>query len=248
MSDDLMPVLRLPLTRELFRQLPRNAAYRYEYLDNEACLSPRPKHYHAVLDLEPLEEGAASLRPVAPSDFEELAALFADVFAHHQPFGSLTSEQLQATAHATLLRTRCGGDGPWIERASFVAVDGAEKRLLGACFITLLPQSDPTDAASYYWETAPPPNAIEQRLGNPHLTWIFVSPSLAGNNIGTALLAASVRELQMLGYTQLLSTFLLGNESSMLWHWRNGFRLLPHPVSYREMCNRRSDRGGQRSA
>jgi hypothetical protein len=31
----------------------------------------------------------------------------------------------------------------------------------------------------------------------------------------------------------LASTFLLGNESSMLWHWRNGFQLLQYPGSRR---------------
>ena len=32
---------------------------------------------------------------------------------------------------------------------------------------------------------------------------------------------------------ELASTFLLGNESSTLWHWRAGFRCLPYPGSMR---------------
>ncbi len=36
-----------------------------------------------------------------------------------------------------------------------------------------------------------------------------------------------------LGYTELISSFILGNESSMLWHWRNGFELLPYSGSRR---------------
>ena len=36
-----------------------------------------------------------------------------------------------------------------------------------------------------------------------------------------------------LGYTELISSFILGNDSSMLWHWRNGFELLPYSGSRR---------------
>jgi L-amino acid N-acyltransferase YncA len=55
----------------------------------------------------------------------------------------------------------------------------------------------------------------------------------AGRGIGSALLAASVRVLKAEGYHHLWSTFVSGNDSSMLWHWRNGFRLLPYPGSRR---------------
>ena len=63
----------------------------------------------------------------------------------------------------------------------------------------------------------------------PHLTWIFVSPVDARQGVGTALLDVAVRALLRLEYTELASTFLLGNESSMLWHWRAGFKLLERP-------------------
>jgi hypothetical protein len=51
-----------------------------------------------------------------------------------------------------------------------------------------------------------------------------------------ALLDAVVRALASLGYSELASTFLLGNESSTLWHWRTGFRLLSHPGSMRAIA------------
>jgi hypothetical protein len=60
-----------------------------------------------------------------------------------------------------------------------------------------------------------------------------VSPTRAGWGTGTALLAAAVNSLLGLGFTELLTTFMIGNDSSMLWHWRNGFRLLAHPASPR---------------
>jgi hypothetical protein len=102
--------------------------------------------------------------------------------------------------------------------------------------VTLLPPGDPCAWDSYSWPGPPPEDSIARRLGRPHLTWIFAAR--AGQGTGTALLAAAVRGLLGLGYTELASTFLLGNESSMLWHWRNGFRLLPYPGSWRALQQR----------
>jgi hypothetical protein len=36
-----------------------------------------------------------------------------------------------------------------------------------------------------------------------------------------------VNSLLDMGFKELFSTFLLGNSSSMLWHWRNRFQLRP---------------------
>ena len=70
MCDEWMDGLQLPLTIEQFHRLPRNPAFKYEYLDGTAYLSPRPKYFHAMLDLAPLAEqplpnaAAVALRPV----------------------------------------------------------------------------------------------------------------------------------------------------------------------------------------
>ena len=52
MIDDWFSAIELPLTWQQFWQLPQNPAYKYEYFDGHAWLSPRPKSYHAVLDLQ----------------------------------------------------------------------------------------------------------------------------------------------------------------------------------------------------
>jgi GNAT superfamily N-acetyltransferase len=239
MCDEWMPPIRLGLTREQLRQLPRNAAYRYEWLDGQALLRPRPRHYHALLDLRPIDaDESVPVRPVTADDWEALVPVFAASFRDIQPFGSLDDATLVQAARACLRRTATGGDGPWIEAASFVADAPEGGGPAGALLVTLLPAGDPCDWDSYYWPSPPPPDGIARRLGRPHLTWIFVAPSQAGRGTGTALLAAAVRELLVLGYTEMASTFLLGNDSSMLWHWRNGFRLLAHPSSWREMHRR----------
>jgi hypothetical protein len=238
MCDHWMPTIKLPMTLEQFRALPRHSAYRYEWLEGNAWLTPQAKHFHAMLDLRPMEVPAdVKLRPAIASDFTDMIPLFAATFARIQPYGSLDEVTRRQAAEESLKRTYTGGDGPWIQRASFVAV--GEKQAVGGIFATLLPDEDPTDYDSYYWYDPPPDDCIANRLGRPHLTWIFVDPLCAGNNVGSALLAAAVNGLLQLGFTQLLSTFMVGNDSSLLWHWRNGFRLLPHPTSRRLRKERR---------
>lgn len=247
MDKHWIPLLRLPLTLEQFRQMPRHPAYRYEYLHREAHISPRPRYCHAVLDLKTFRAGEEfPHRRLRPADWEQLPRLFSAAFRNTQPFGSLDGPPRLEAAGEVLEHTRTGGDGPLIDCASFVApldrpdaVEADEPdRLMGVILVTLLPPGDPADWHSWEWHTPPPADCIEHRLGRPHLTWIFVSPWEAGRGVASALLAASVRELLALGYTELISTFLLGNDQSLLWHWRNGFRLLPYPGSPREMARR----------
>jgi GNAT superfamily N-acetyltransferase len=244
MCDAWMPTIKLALTLEQFRQLPRNPAYKYEYLDGVAYLTPRAKHYHATLDLAtpPAIESLPScasfkLRPLHDQDWPELELVFAGSFRTIQPFGGLDEATMKEATHQCLERTRTGGDGPVIASACFVAEQ--DKHVIGSVLVTLVPGDDECDSESYRWYEPPPEDCIEKRLGLPHLTWIFVAPMLAGKGVGSALLANAVEELRKLGFTRLLSTFVVGNDSSMLWHWRSGFRLLAHPISYRLMAERR---------
>jgi GNAT superfamily N-acetyltransferase len=232
-----MPTIRLALTEEEFVQLPRNSAYRYEYHDGKAILRPETRHYHAILNLAPIQAAPdVAVRPVQPSDWPAFIPLFSAAFRTIQPYGSLDENTRRVAVQEALERTYGGGDGPWIERASFVAVD--QGQLVGAILITLLPMGDPCDWESYRWDEPPPPDCIERRLGRPHLTWIFVDPLCAGHGTGTALLAAATHELLAMGFTELLTTFVIGNHSSILWHWRNGFRLLAYPGSQRLLKQR----------
>jgi len=240
MCDEWMKPLQLPITIKQFHGLPRNSAYKYEYFDGQAWLSPRPRFFHGLLDLGPLEtrslewmDSTTFLRPVTPTDWNDLADLFAAAFHGRQPFGGVTDPEWPTAARQCLERTRGGGDGPWIEQASYLAFSPEGHRPVGAFLITLLPDGDPTDHDSFFWSEPPPADCLIRQLGRPHLTWIFVHPFLSVRGVGTALLNAAGQALLRLGYRELASTFLLGNDSSMLWHWRNGFRLLTHPFSRR---------------
>ena len=84
-----------------------------------------------------------------------------------------------------------------------------------------------------HWHEAAPANLWDKGQGQPHLTWIFVRQYSQGAGIGTQLLQKAVRVLKKQGYKTLWTTFQQGNDSSALWHWRNGFELFPNLMSKR---------------
>jgi GNAT superfamily N-acetyltransferase len=246
MSAEFFRTVQLPLGPEDFRRLPRNPAYKYELIGGRTWLTPRPRWYHALLDLTRTEisetvasQEAITFRPLQTDDWEDLVPVFVGAFRTIPPFGTLDDETRLGAARQALGKTREGGDGPLVEPACTVAVSEGDGRVCGAALVTLLPDVDLSDPViETHWQEPPPADIMDNRQGLPHLTWIFVGPWHAGHGIGSALLGQAVRSLRSLGYDRLASTFLLGNESSTLWHWRNGFRLLAHPASWRELHQR----------
>ncbi len=234
MLDRFFPMIKLKIPLEQFDELPQNPAYKYEYFDQTAWLSPRPKTYDAFLRLTPTDvpeivdaEGTVVFRPLAEADWEKLPQLFARAFHRVQPLSSLDDTKKLEAAQACIDHTRRGGDGPVIDEACFVAVRREDNEVCGAILITLLPDRDPEDWGGHKWKGPPPVDWRERALGRPHLTWIFVGPWEARWGVGGALLDRVAGPLLGLGYKELDSTFLLGNESSTLWHWKNGFVLRP---------------------
>ena len=243
MLDRWFSVIKLPLSWRQFHRLPENPAYKYEYFDKTAWLSPRPKFYHARLDLhgregeQPGEVDAqepVTVRRLEDRDWPLLTRPFAVSFCRVQPFASLSDRRRLEAARDCLKFTREGGDGPIIHPACHVALSEGHRYPVGAILVTLVPPVKLDAFWSLRWKTPPPSDSVERRLGHAHLTWIFVGPMHAGYGVGTALLDRAARSLLELGYTELVSSFILGNDSSMLWHWRNGFQLLPYAGSKRK--------------
>ena len=147
MIHDWFSAIELPLTWRQFWQLPRNPAYKYEYFDGRAWLSPRPKTYHAVLDLatfaRPIADVAnddeASDPPSARADWPRLPGLFSAAFHHVQPFASLTDDDRLAAAEDCLGQTRESAEGPLVGEACLVAARISDGMLVGANLITLPP-------------------------------------------------------------------------------------------------------------
>src|SRR5262249_2549144 len=144
------------------------------------------------------------LRPLEPADWDDLPRLFAAAFRTVQPFGSLNEDDRLGAARHCLERTRSGNDGPLIERGCFVAQARAEAHVCGAILLALVRDVDlsaPDEGC--LWGEPPPADAVERRLGLPHLTWVFVGPWHASSGVGSALLARAVSELLTLGFERL---------------------------------------------
>ncbi len=220
MLGDWFRRLELPISFGEFERLPRHPAYKYEYLDGRAVLTPRPRYQRAVLRLAsfspPTSQSSlvakVDIRPLQAGDWTCLPDLLAAAFRNVPPLAALSEDHRLTAAQECVQRTRAGGDGSVMESACFVAVDpGQARRLEGAVLITLIPRREHQPEGA-------------QR---PHLTWILVHPWRFAQGLGGTLLASAATVLRGLGHRDLASTFLVGNERSALWHWRNGFRLMP---------------------
>lgn len=217
MIADWFRPIEITIPFSAFASLPRHAAYKYEYFEGRAVLTPRPCYQRATVDLAsfsavtspagPLD--TAIIRPLRPEDWPHLATLLAAAFRHVPPLGGLNDAHRVEAALACMRRTSAGDDGAVLAASCFVAADRADAgRLEGAIVITLST------------------NSMRGGEERPHLTWILVHPWRFGQGLGTRLLGSAATVLQGLGYRELASTFLVGNERSALWHWRNGFRLV----------------------
>jgi GNAT superfamily N-acetyltransferase len=238
MSDDWMPTIKLKLTRDQFERLPRHPAYKYERIDGITYISPWPRHAHATLQLSRFRAAdevpaRLTLRPATAADIEALIPIQQGAFAHEQPYGSMSDADAQRAIEKSLRGVFAGLFGPLAAPASLLAVEDGQ--IIGAILITLLPGGDRAEHESYEWFEPAPSDLWATRQGQPHLTWIFVRRLEQGTGVGTFLLRHTVRALKRQRYRSLWSTFLIGNDSSLRWHWRNGFELAENIFSKRRL-------------
>ncbi len=226
---DHYPRIELPITIEQFHTLPRNAAYRYEYLGDRAVLTGRPKSYSCVRDTGVVTAPRSfGLEPLPAREIPGLEDLFLVACRQTQPFESLDAEHSRLCARDCLNRVVAGREGPVVEDACFQAFSPKDTgETVGAALVTLAHEDMLTKPFTGEWKDAPA-DAVARRLGCPHLTWVFVNQWAQRRGIGTALLVRVLRVLHEMGYQHLASTFSQDNVPSAMWHWRNGFRLLPN--------------------
>jgi GNAT superfamily N-acetyltransferase len=175
------------------------------------------------------DTGIASIRTLVSSDWDALPEVLAGAFRDAPPLGMLGWRRRIWAARDWLSSTREGGEGPLVEAACVVAVDGKDSsRVLGALLVTLMVGW----ARSWYAErrlaVAPPPPDPAEGREQPQISWVFVDPAYSGKGVATALLGSAASLLWSSGYRELASATDRGNVTSMAWHWRNGFCLLPH--------------------
>lgn len=217
----------MPGVPEHFHTLPRNAAYRYELIQGEIRLSPRPKYVHAFLVLENWTGPSVKLpafiriRKLQEKDWEHLPPLFRGAFSRYQPFQSLSEELIQEASENCLARTKNGADGPLLKNVCFVAYHRDQQSVLGAFLTTLTPRDRLRNFESVRQDSHEPLTSVDP----PHITWVFVSNWFQRQGVAEHLLDRAVRSLRKLNYQALWSTMITANEATLLWHWKMGFRL-----------------------
>ena len=90
MADSHFRCIELHLPFDEFQRIPRNSAYKYEYFDGRAVLSPRPKCYRAVLDLRDEERDVFLLRQNGELTYEQIAEM------HGCPVGTVKTRMRAA--------------------------------------------------------------------------------------------------------------------------------------------------------
>jgi GNAT superfamily N-acetyltransferase len=217
-----------------------------EYWDGQLRISPRWRSHSFFLQLQPPETcprdedlDIASIRPLLAGDWEVFPEVLADAFRDAPPLGMLGYRRRVCAARDWLLSTRDGGEGPLVEPACAVAVDAKDdKTVLGALLVTLMIGSERSWYASLRAAVLPLPPDLAEGREQAQMSWIFVRPGASGQGVGTALLATAAQTLWSAGHRELASATHRGNDASMAWHWRNGFRLLPHSDSLRRIRSR----------
>lgn len=226
MCDQWMTRQELPLTAEQIERLPRSPAWQYAAMGDRLILWPRTRAYHAALALNfTVDHSEPWLASCRSEDEPELVAVFEAAFRDVVPYAGLDNSLLHEAAQVSLRRTFSGQDGPMVSPACVIARQKGQ--VCGALLVTILPPGDNRDLASWYWQEPLPTHWQEIVGGRPHLTWIFVHPEQGRNGLATVMLRNAADRLKQLGFSTLLSTFLLGNDASLLWHWKSGFELLP---------------------
>jgi hypothetical protein len=231
--------VRAPMSFESYVRLPRHPAYKLEYWDGQLRISPRWRSHGMFLELRPPEKcdrvdepQFASIRPLASGDWDVLPEVLARAFEDIPPLGMLGYRRRVWAACDWLRSTRDGDEGPLVEQACMVAMDREDNsHVLGALVVTLMIGSTRSWYSRRRLAVSPPPPHLANGQDQPQVSWVFVQPGASDQGVATALLASTTSSLWNSGYRELASATDYGNVLSMAWHWRNGFRLLPHSVS-----------------
>ncbi len=238
MSDQLPGPIHRQMTIEEYHDFPRHLGWKYEYYGGKIHVTRREVMVPLILDLPRGRRGGRSekaarqgsgepvagltLRPVEAEDERRLFDLFIAAFSSTIDFAGYPQERFLEEARKCLRRHFGEQRGRRLP-ASRVAEHGEQP--VGAFLLREFERGVLLDMA-------------------------FVDPARQGSGIGTHLLEAAVRELVRGGETRLYSCCFLGNESSLAWHQRRGFREQPHlqvlalrARHYREELKRRQRLG-----
>lgn len=195
--------MRFPLSLDLLTRLPRHPDWKYELIDGEALLSPRPRplvlRRPTAVAVPAVLVSGADVRPIDTGrDRAGIVSLLLDVWTEEDPYRSLEERDRDAALRFELERTveRPG------ELDGAVAVDPH-----GLCAAVLVSSSS-----------------------CPTLSWLSVRRDVRDRGLATALLGVVVEALAERGVSELESHASAANLPSVRWHLGRGFELAPDPL------------------
>ena len=217
--DHYVTPLKLPMSIDLFWRWPHLAAYKADYRDGQAELTYRPRLRMARLPIAGRVERNVPGVTIAPLDVvhahDALARLFMAAFARVPPLDTMAATTRRHAADAAMRHTAGGGDGELCRPACIAATDSATDAIVAAAIVTTIrlradEWPDPQLPASLF-----------------NLTWLFVAPQWQRRQVGSAMLDRIAKVLADSGAEWLVSHILEDNVPSVMFHWRNGFELVP---------------------
>lgn len=198
------PSLRRKMSHEEYLDHPRLPGWSYRYADGE--LQAASAQVVVPLELRlPVERKAEAppgsrLRPLAEGDDPVLVELFVEAFTDTMEYVGAGEDEIRRSARESLER------GPLRRRGarhvvSYVAEDA----------------EGPVGAALF-------------RHGRkaPLLDLVFVVPAWQRRGLADALVTRAAERFAELGEVRLFSSAMIGNDPSLAWHRRFGFREIPH--------------------
>ncbi len=193
--------IRFPLPADLLRRLPRHPDWKYERIDGEAWLSPRPRplRFLRATDLPVTTTPCGDIeirRSESRRDRDGIAKLLLEVWAEEDPYRSMPDRDVHL--HAEIERSLLAQD------LGVLAAD-----VDGICAAALL---------------------LPGQAGTPTLTWLTVRRDARDRGLATSLLGFLVHTLPARGVGALASATSAANIASLRWHLSRGFELADDPL------------------
>lgn len=217
--DDYATPLKMPMTIDGFSRFPALAGYKAELKGGNVEFTYQPRLSMARLRIARREvrglDGVAVGRLDVRGMQEPLAKLFMSAMSHVPPLDTMAPTTRRHAADAELKHIVNSGEGELFPAACFGAFDAKSNKPVGAAIVTRL------SLTADEWPEEPlPPTLLS-------LTWLFVAPDRQRGAIGTALLDHVVNALAEQNHEWLVSHIPQDNVPVVMFHWRNGFELVP---------------------
>lgn len=195
--------MQFPLSLELLHRLPRHPDWRYELVDGEAWLSPRPRPLGFVrstaVPVPTAPTPGVEVRTVRTArDRAGVAALLVDLWSEEDPYRSFADDVRNAELQREVERAVIAPDA--LEGA--VCLDAR-----GLCACVLVTGSSP-----------------------PALSWLSVHRDVRGRGLASAMLDIVLGAMARRGVRAVASYASAANVPSLRWHLARGFELTPDPL------------------